>query len=95
MCTKHEVGQLSDEEWNVHRLKKERARDEKTKDKEEAKINSGARVLTIDLQAVKVCPFVQASAIFLSLNYAVIILLFMTQFLIRQRAIGLLRRRLI
>ena len=68
LCTKHEVGQLSDEEWSVHRRKKDRARDEKNKDKEEAKTNTTGRVLTVDLQAVKVCPFVQASAIFFKLK---------------------------
>nr|XP_022900236.1 uncharacterized protein LOC111413475 [Onthophagus taurus]XP_022905178.1 uncharacterized protein LOC111417195 [Onthophagus taurus]XP_022907172.1 uncharacterized protein LOC111418744 [Onthophagus taurus] len=68
LCTKHEVGQLSDKEWNTHRRKKERAREEKKRDKEEAKMNKKGRVLTMDLQAVKVCPYVQASTIFFKLK---------------------------
>lgn len=68
ICTQHEVGQLSDERWNYHRKRKDRAREEKNRDTEEVRTTKKGRILTMDLQAVKVCPFVQASAIFFKLK---------------------------
>lgn len=68
MCTQHEVGQLSDEMWNTHIHKKDRAREEKKKDIEYVKSSGQGRILTIDLEAVKCCPYVQASAIFFKLK---------------------------
>lgn len=62
-CVKHEVGQLTDEEWQIHVNLKHPARIEKKDDKRNA-LNNECRVFTMDLQAVKVSPWVQASAIF-------------------------------
>lgn len=62
-CAAYNVGNVSNEEWSVHLRKKDRARDEKEIDKIHAQENT-CIVLTMDLQAVKVCPNVNASAIF-------------------------------
>lgn len=63
LCTQYEVGNINEEEWNKHITRKNRARLEKIKDKEAA-LEKKYRLLTMDLQAVKVCPSLQASAIF-------------------------------
>lgn len=62
-CVKYEVGHLSDEQWQVHVNQKNRARLEKDNDKAKAQ-QKECRVLTMDLQAVKVSPWVQASTSF-------------------------------
>ncbi|XP_072386490.1 uncharacterized protein [Diabrotica undecimpunctata] len=52
-CVKDEVGQLDDKDWQKHRARKDRARDEKEQDKINAMKNE-CKVVTMDLQAVKV-----------------------------------------
>ncbi|KAJ8896631.1 hypothetical protein PR048_001975 [Dryococelus australis] len=63
MCEQHKVGQLSDEELGKHMSRKERARAEKQKDKDEA-LADNCSVLTADFQAVKLAPFLKASALY-------------------------------
>lgn len=63
LCVKHEVGQMSDEDWKKHVDHKNRARAEKDVDKKLAE-QKKCIALTMDLQAVKVSPWVQANAIF-------------------------------
>lgn len=63
ICVQHEIGQMSDELWSIHDNEKKRARKEKSEDKERA-LQNECRVLCMDLEAVKVSPYVQASAIF-------------------------------
>lgn len=62
-CAAYNVGNVSNEEWSLHIGKKDRARDEKEIDKIHAQENV-CITLTMDLQAVKVSPNVNASAIF-------------------------------
>ncbi len=63
VCVSHEVKLVSDEEWQKHWAQKERARQEKEKDTENAKKNIGS-VFTMDVESVKVAPFVNASAMY-------------------------------
>nr|CAI5844992.1 unnamed protein product [Callosobruchus analis] len=59
----YKVGNITDEQYKEHILKKNRARSEKETDKKLAE-EGKCVVLTMDLQAVKVCPFVQSSKVF-------------------------------
>lgn len=63
MCAEHEAGNLSEEEWIQHQHRKDRARKEKEDDKQSA-AQRQCTVLTMDLQAVKVAPCIQASAFY-------------------------------
>nr|CAI5866567.1 unnamed protein product [Callosobruchus analis] len=62
-CVSYKVGNITDEQYKEHILKKNRARSEKATDKKLAE-EGKCVVLTMDLQAVKVCPFVQSSKVF-------------------------------
>lgn len=62
-CASHQTGNYDEHAFQMHILKKNRARQEKEADKKLA--NSGKlTVLTMDLEAVKVCPFLTASALY-------------------------------
>lgn len=63
LCVQHEVGQLNYLDWTAHIKKKENARIEKNTDKEEAAKGSLA-VISVDVQAVKLAPFINASALY-------------------------------
>ncbi|CAG9763604.1 unnamed protein product [Ceutorhynchus assimilis] len=63
LCVEYQAGNLEQETWEKHRQDKERAQQEKVKDKEEAK-NNNCHVLCMDLQAVKTCPYLQASSLY-------------------------------
>lgn len=63
ICVGHQTGNVTDEDFHTHQLKKNRARQEKQFDKSEA-LKGNCIVLTMDLQAVKVCPFITASAVY-------------------------------
>jgi hypothetical protein len=63
ICTMHSVGNLSDVDYNEHRQKKEKARQEKAKDKEEAINDPTKLVFTMDLEAVMLSPLLKASAL--------------------------------
>lgn len=60
-CHSYKINQISEEEYRSHILSKDRARDEKIKDKENAlkKLNY---TFTMDTQAVKLCPVLNVSA---------------------------------
>lgn len=62
-CCSHKTGNITDEEYAQHVLKKDRARKEKDTDKGIAQ--SGAcHVFTQDVESVKLAPYLQASAIY-------------------------------
>lgn len=62
-CCGHGTGNISDQDWNKHIEDKNRSRKEKEMDKEKA-LSGEVIVFTMDLQAVKVCPFLKASALY-------------------------------
>ncbi|KAK9870199.1 uncharacterized protein LOC115884776 isoform X2 [Sitophilus oryzae] len=63
VCCSHKTGNITDEEYAQHVLKKDRARKEKDTDKGIAQ--SGAcHVFTQDVESVKLAPYLQASAIY-------------------------------
>ncbi|CAH2002174.1 unnamed protein product [Acanthoscelides obtectus] len=59
ICCQYEEKNISEETWKIYQAEKERARVETSKDKEAA-LTGTQHVLTMDLQAVKVCPSVMA-----------------------------------
>lgn len=67
ICSQYEEQNLDQDEWERHTTAKDRAREEKGKDKEEA-IKGTQHVLTCDLQAVKVCPSLMASSLYFKLK---------------------------
>lgn len=60
ICSSHKVGMIPEEQWIVHNKRKQLARDEKNRDKELANENQ-IIALTMDLQAVKLSPWVTAN----------------------------------
>lgn len=62
-CFKLKSGNLSQEEYDQHISLKNRAREEKAMDKELAK-SGKCLTLTIDVQAVKLCPYIPANALY-------------------------------
>ncbi|KAL4718643.1 hypothetical protein ACJJTC_000426 [Scirpophaga incertulas] len=71
-CCAHRAGNISDETYQRHIELKNMARAEKNKDKEEAQAGL-IHALTADIQAVKMCPFLNASALSASSPYEVIL----------------------
>ncbi|KAL4716227.1 hypothetical protein ACJJTC_004721 [Scirpophaga incertulas] len=69
-CCAHRAGNISDETYQRHIELKNMARAEKNKDKEEAQAGL-IHALTADLQAVKMCPFLNASALYFKTKLAV------------------------
>lgn len=64
LCCSHEVGQVTDAEYQLHIERKDRARAEKEKDKQNAITDKNCYIFTMDLQAVKQCPVIPASALY-------------------------------
>ena len=64
LCCSFETGNATEAEYNEHIKMKEEARVEKNKDKELAMTDDEVKVITVDLQAVLLAPFVQASAMY-------------------------------
>lgn len=62
-CTSFKAKQISEEKYNTHILSKQRAQNEKNLDKIAA-IGGRCHVFTMDVQAVKLCPNLNASAIY-------------------------------
>lgn len=58
-CTRFSVNNLSQDEYNLHIKKKEEARNEKNKDRDEQ-----THVFTVDLQAVLMAPKSQVSSLY-------------------------------
>ena len=63
-CIKFEEGNLSEEEYNAHRMKARRAQEEKARDKVRAGNEQGVKCVTMDLQSVLLCPRLNASALY-------------------------------
>lgn len=63
-CCSYKVGNIAEEEYRSHIKKKDMARSEKVRDKERARQLDDVHVFTQDLQAVKLCPQLQASALY-------------------------------
>ncbi|CAG5056101.1 unnamed protein product [Parnassius apollo] len=63
VCVGHQTGNISEIDYQTHLRRKNRAREEKSMDKSEA-IKGNCIVLTMDLQLVKMCPFITASAVY-------------------------------
>ncbi|KAK4882616.1 hypothetical protein RN001_005935 [Aquatica leii] len=61
ICLQYELKNLTEDVWISHRDSKERARAEKSNDKTASK-NGVCHTITMELQAVKVCPAVNASS---------------------------------
>lgn len=62
-CFSFKYGNVSEQEYKNHIERKEKARKNKTEDKERAE-NGECVVLTMDLQAVKLCPFIPANQVY-------------------------------
>ncbi|CAH1984507.1 unnamed protein product [Acanthoscelides obtectus] len=62
-CVQYESQNLILEDWEQHRTDKERPQKEKNDDKEKA-MQGVCHVITVDLQAVKTCPYLQASLLY-------------------------------
>lgn len=62
-CVGYKTKQISSEVYNEHLVKKDRAQTEKKQDKLDAQ-NGLCHVFTMDAQAVKLCPDINASAIY-------------------------------
>lgn len=69
-CCAHKAGNMSDEQYIKHIELKDLARTEKALDKEAAQKGT-IHVLTADLQAVKLCPSLNASALYFKTKLAV------------------------
>ncbi|KAK6186042.1 hypothetical protein SNE40_008154 [Patella caerulea] len=63
-CIAYQTKNISEEEYNSHIEKKEAAREEKGRDKERALEDKSLLMLTLDLQALLMCPKLEASALY-------------------------------
>ena len=64
ICCAHETGNIDEETYEAHILKKDLARAEQAMDKETELVDGKTVVLTIDLQAVSLAPAILASAVY-------------------------------
>lgn len=62
-CSAHKAGNVNEVDYQAHIVKKDRAIQEKENDKKAAE-SKDLIVLTVDLEAVKVCPCLTASALY-------------------------------
>lgn len=70
LCCAYEAGNVEEEKYREHIKRKDRAREEKTKDKEDA-IQNKNYTFTMDLQAAQICPSLNASALYYKLKLSV------------------------
>ncbi|CAG9773276.1 unnamed protein product [Ceutorhynchus assimilis] len=63
LCVEYQAGNLDQSVWEKHRNEKQRAQEEKNNDKELAILDE-CHVICMDLQAVKTCPYLQASSLY-------------------------------
>jgi len=63
ICCGYETGQISEDDYAEHMALKIRAREEKEIIEQQAIDNKGY-CFTVDMQAVKLCPSIQASALY-------------------------------
>lgn len=71
ICAAHSVGNITDGEYSEHCQQKEKARSEKSHDKEDAIKDQSKLVYTMDLEAVMLCPLLKASALYYKTKLAV------------------------
>lgn len=65
LCEGFKYGHVSQEDYNIHQSRKDDARKAKNLEKEFAKINPKDSVsITMDVQAVKMSPFIRASSMY-------------------------------
>lgn len=64
VCCAYEMKQIEEADYTLHVQKKDRARAEKEGDKEKAIQNKTCHVVVMDVQAVSVCPSLNASALY-------------------------------
>lgn len=64
VCSGHAVGNIDSSDYEQHIKRKCRARYEKKNDKKKALTEGKIILLSMDLEAVKVCPFLTASALY-------------------------------
>ncbi|CAH1099611.1 unnamed protein product [Psylliodes chrysocephalus] len=64
MCCSFKTGNIDQKEYEAHIVSKDRARIEKQIDKEQSSIKENCHLLTMDLQAVQLCPRMYASALY-------------------------------
>ncbi|KAL1276526.1 hypothetical protein QQF64_036149, partial [Cirrhinus molitorella] len=69
ICCAFKTGNLPDDKWQHHLLKKEEARAEKLSDK--SKASNNIMVICMDLQALLLCPRLKASALYYKTKLAV------------------------
>lgn len=70
LCSSYENFQVSEEECTMHVALKNSAREEKQKDKTNIE-EKNCYCFIIDMQAVKLCPAVQASSLYYSMKLKV------------------------
>lgn len=63
-CCSHKVGNITEDIYNAHIRSKNTARNEKVMDKDKAQKFGDVHVFTHDLQAVKLCPQLETSALY-------------------------------
>ena len=64
MCDKYKNGSVSQEEYDAHMMSKQKAREHKELDKEQAKKNPNIHTCTFDLQQVLSCPNTTTSTVY-------------------------------
>lgn len=68
-CCSYKAGNISDTEYQLHLIRKTEAQSQKEKDK--AKNDASIAVFTMDLQAVLLCPYLKASALYYKMKLKV------------------------
>ncbi|ESO92163.1 hypothetical protein LOTGIDRAFT_162815 [Lottia gigantea] len=64
ICSGFEVGNISEEEYNLHIARKINARNEKIRDKLRAETDGSVKVVSLDLQSLLLCPLLTASSMY-------------------------------
>ena len=64
VCCSYDAGNIPDAEYQAHQSRKLDARMEKNRDKETAENDDSVKVITMDVQAVLLCPKLNASALY-------------------------------
>lgn len=70
-CCSYKAGNVPEDVWQTHCLKKEEARKDKEEDKQKGKQNEKLMVVCMDLQALLLCPKLKASAVYYKTKLAV------------------------
>lgn len=62
LCPQNATGNISTDEYNDHIELRNRAREEKSSDKDKGRINDKIKVITMDQQSFLVCPFLMSGS---------------------------------